>query len=674
MKKYSKVAIVIFIISIILELFVFNFRYFLTLNYNPVEVDNINYSKNIKKDDDNLIISNGDYIELKNINKNVNNIKLDIDFLSSKDYLSYKIYAKDEGNRLYYELPSRYLYKNIEKSKYITLDLSGKAKSLKIEFNLQDNEEISLKINNIFINNTIPIDISYTRLVLTFLGIFILYIISPKSELYKYKIDLKNKFQKLIVVIILIVQAFSFFYVSNANEFIKNLENYSNHTQYKRLAHSFANGKVYIEPNPSDELKKLDNPYDTGYRNKVAKEKGELFEWDTAYYNGKYYVYFGVVPVLVSYLPYHILTGNDLPNQSIVFIVSVIAMFGLFLLLKEIIKRYFPNTSFLLFMILYIFMSFGSGLLLILGYPTLYNVPISFALMFTYFGLYFFLSSIKEDKISKLRIFFGSLCMALVAGCRPQLLLFSFLTIPIFFEEVFKKRTLFSKKSIGATICFVIPYIVVAVFLMYYNYIRFGSVFDFGANYNLTGNDMTRRGFKLDRIGLGLFSYLLQPFNITASFPFLTPSTFTTNFMGTTIREVLYGGCLFASPLLIIGVIFFKFKKIIPKNLFYICLISVISAFLIIIMDTQMAGILPRYMSDFLPFFYLSTIIVILSIFNSKIPKKYLQVILSIILCLIIFTLCYWFLYTFIDQYLYDMLNNSTEFYFKWYYLLQWWL
>lgn len=30
---------------------------------------------------------------------------------------------------------------------------------------------------------------------------------------------------------------------------------------------------------------------------------------------------------------------------------------------------------------------------------------------------------------------------------------------------------------------------------MWYNAARFGSPFDFGANYNLTSNDMTRRGF-----------------------------------------------------------------------------------------------------------------------------------------------------------------------------------
>ena len=140
---------------------------------------------------------------------------------------------------------------------------------------------------------------------------------------------------------------------------------------------------------------------------------------------------------------------------------------------------------------------------------------------------------------------------------------------------MFKKRTLFSKKSIAATICFVIPYIVVAAFLMYYNYIRFGSVFDFGANYNLTGNDMTRRGFNIDRIGLGSFSYLFQPVSLTATFPFLTTTVFTTNYMGTTIRELLFGGLFAISPLLLLGVIFFKFKAMFPsKKLFYICYFS----------------------------------------------------------------------------------------------------
>ena len=44
------------------------------------------------------------------------------------------------------------------------------------------------------------------------------------------------------------------------------------------------------------------------------KETGENYLWDTAYYEGHYYVYFGVVPVLLFYLPFYLVTGANFPT------------------------------------------------------------------------------------------------------------------------------------------------------------------------------------------------------------------------------------------------------------------------------------------------------------------------------------------------------------------------
>lgn len=78
------------------------------------------------------------------------------------------------------------------------------------------------------------------------------------------------------------------------------------------------------------------------------------------------------------------------------------------------------------------------------------------------------------------RLACGSLCMALVAGCRPQLLLLSFGALFLFWPDVFRRRTLFSKRSILQTAALCAPYIIVAAGIMYYNWVRFDSVFDFG--------------------------------------------------------------------------------------------------------------------------------------------------------------------------------------------------
>lgn len=674
-KKLVKTILTCIFISFISEIIIFNFRSMQSLFYQKTVYNNIKISAGIEKEKHTYRIIDGNncYIEIDKINKEVKNLKLDLTISNANKYLIYNTFVSDEGNDVYYELPERYYYPNIKKSKYLILDLSGKAKKIKIKLNGQNTNNFEFKINEIAINNKIPISISWTRLILITLSLLMLYCVRPQSKLYKYKVDFNNIKQKLIIFMVMIIEAFCFYYLLTSNKV--DLTPYSNHSQYQQLTKSITNHKTYLDITPSKEIKEMKNPYDYGYRKKLTKEKNAAFEWDRAYYKGKYYVYFGIVPVLVSYLPVYLITNILLPNSIVIYIVSLLMILGLFLLEKEFVKRYFKNVSFLLFLLIYVWSINCTGLVGILCYPTLYNVPITFALMFTYFGLYFWISSIRDANISKTKIFLGSLCMALVAGCRPQLLVGSFLAFPIFWNKIFKERKLFSKKSIVETLLAIFPFIIVAIFLMYYNKIRFGSIFDFGANYNITGNDMTRRGFKIDRIGLGIFSYLLQPVNIKATFPFLTRTIFTTNYMGTTISEPMFGGLLVANPVLLFGIISPRLKKIIKnKKLFKINIFCLIAGLLLVILDTQMAGILQRYMSDFCWLFSIPTVITILSIFDSNINKKTKKILLEILLILISLAILHQFLYMFDDQLLHDMVNSSTEFYFKWYYLLQWWL
>ena len=60
--------------------------------------------------------------------------------------------------------------------------------------------------------------------------------------------------------------------------------------QYGALAHSLLNGRLDLEADPPAELLALDNPYDAGARD--AAQINDI-HWDHAFYNGRYYVYFG---------------------------------------------------------------------------------------------------------------------------------------------------------------------------------------------------------------------------------------------------------------------------------------------------------------------------------------------------------------------------------------------
>ncbi len=674
-------------IGIILELVVFNFRTIESFAYQPTNLTNKIKLHGMKETEGKIEITNNNdnYIEITSINKKINNIKLDLEIDSFHDYLKYTIYGQDEANHLYFSLPTQYLYPKITRSKYVRLHLSGKSEKIKIIFNDYKNQyayqngynqqPFTFHINKISINEKVPIDISFTRLFLVIAGIIILYSIRPKSSLWKIKMEEKNKKQKLVVATVMTILSLLFFYIINITPQLKNPID-SNQHQYQELTKALANGQLNLDIEVDEKLKEMKNPYDSGYRNELREKKGLTYEWDKAYYKGKYYVYFGIVPVITTYLPFYLLTNHQLPNYLVVLGISILVMIGIFLLLKEIIKQYFPKTSFLLFLILFVWLTITGGLMPILTYPSIYTIPPLYALMFTYFGLYFFLSAEKEGKIRTHRIGLGALSMALVAGCRPQLLLGSCLLIPMYWNKIWKERKLFSKKSIKETLALIIPYFIVAILLMTYNKVRFGSIFDFGANYNLTGNDMTRRGFILDRIGLGIFYLLFHFPTIKATFPFIMTENISTNYMGVTIYEPVYGGLLIVNGLLWLGICFFKFKKLYPKKeLFYLCLTSIISALIILIMDVEMAGILYRYFADFSFLLTIPTVIVVLTLQNSnQVEKQTKQVILTLMLIFIIGSIGYQFLTIFQDYYFRDFINCNPPFYFKWNYLLQWWL
>ena len=59
-------------------------------------------------------------------------------------------------------------------------------------------------------------------------------------------------------------------------------------------------------------MQEMANPYDTAARQQAAPDA----LWDVAYYQGRYYVYFGVIPCLLFQLPFEALTGvRDLAAQ-----------------------------------------------------------------------------------------------------------------------------------------------------------------------------------------------------------------------------------------------------------------------------------------------------------------------------------------------------------------------
>lgn len=613
--KAVKPFLVMFIITLLLEIFVFNFRFWQSIGYDFTPISETAIGEGLVENEDGSFTFNGSansYIEFGYVNMEMDNLYLSISRTDGAPYRQYvRIDIADEGSEVYYSLPEREVVSSVERSKYIKFNANGVVKKMRINLEPEtvydlgmkavgtNDQEYNIKIDSVQINKSVPFFFVPLRVLGILLVLMLIYSLRYNTYAYNYRLDPASKGQRAAFAALIAINILFavFIYFSNKFYFYLDRDVYSN------LAQALLQGHFDLPMlEPSQGLLDMSNPYDSNLRGSLGVE----YYWDYAFFEGKYYVYFGIVPCLLLFLPVRALLGVDLPVNLAMLIFTIIYIIVGFRFIYAMAKRYFKRIPFVTFLMMAELFVFCSGLTAALFRNDLYAIPGITALTFTMLGIDLWLSGIDRqgNVLSRTKILLGSLCMALVAGCRPQLLVGSFFAIFIFMRTAFARRAMFAKNkdSLINTAVFVLPYVVVAAFLMYYNYARFGSVFDFGANYNLTTNDMTKRGFRLDRIPYGIFMFLFQFPKITSRFPFLNPCDNFTQYMGVTIYECVYGGLFVIMPVLLwnFAAYFGKTKRFLRRRkLFAAILICHIFAFIILVADINMAGIVFRYGIDF---------------------------------------------------------------------------
>ncbi len=600
------------ILALLLEVTVFQYRTYLTLGNDPIEVSPKVYAGGVQNADGSFTVEETLKLKTDNMEEDVNSLRLSFSIENGDGeedpYASYvAIYARDEANEDYYIVGERNVLEKVPSTGDMILHLSGKMHSMVVIFSADEGETV--RVDEMTLNPRIPMRFSALRLLLAFLTILWLRMAVRPTE--------KKMHEKGILAAVILLQIGLFTGAVLLNPIYREVP-WEHHMQYHKLAVALSEGHLYLDEVPPTSLLTMENPYDFDSRDRILENTGEECLWDVAYYHGAYYVYFGVVPVLVFYLPWYLVTGTAFPTWVGILIVGILLIVGTFWLTYELRRKYFPKVPFMTWILTTLMMINGCGALTIMRRPDYYSLPILMGVALSVYGIAFWLSSLEETKVNGWKLAAGCLCMALVAGCRPQLLLGSFLIFPIFWNAVFKNRQLFSRDSRGKTTAAILMYAVVAACLMIYNYKRFGSVFDFGANYNLTTNDMTKRGVELGRIPYALFTYLFQLPAVSAAFPYILEVMHKTTYLGKTISEGTFGGFFTVNLIpfaafLVMGhrMWFAENGKMTEsgKRMYGMAGLSLLSGIVIVIADAEAAGILQRYYSDFGWLFYIGGII-----------------------------------------------------------------
>ena len=303
--------------------------------------------------------------------------------------------------------------------------------------------------------------------------------------------------------------------------------------QYDRMGEALLQGHLYIDNGDIDPaLEAMENPYDT----KARKKLGVKYHWDEAYYNHHYYMYFGVVPTIILFIPFKLLTGTALLSYQATQIFAASTIIGLFYLFYLFSKRFFQNFPFSL----YLLFSSAFSVLSIsysIAFPALYcTAIISGVCMMVWSIVCYFKSAQSENEHlrSNLYLFWGAVLGALAFGCRPPVALANIFVLAVIWS-IYHNCLVDRKAKIGKILLIIVPYFVIGVMLMLYNYARFGNVFEFGQSYQLTLADQHLyrsfwETFDIRKTVIATFlNFYLVP-SFSDNFPFIQPCGVFFNF------------------------------------------------------------------------------------------------------------------------------------------------
>jgi hypothetical protein len=489
------------------------------------------------------------------------------------------------------------IYNGLPFTNYISFNGCGKFSELKVYF--------SGDISEIAINRQIPLYFSGLRLISVSCLIFAVIVFMRKKLrakaayfLFEYRFDPTSKKQNLIYVFLIILLLFFSWFCAftSSTKFSREHQPSQQYNQF--LVDALLAGRTNLEHGNPEKLLKAERPYDTkwlmnnGYENEV--------DWmpDWVWYEGKHYCYFGVVPAVLLYIPYKVFTGNYLSNHAGIFLFMAIAVIFMALLWRHCVKRYMPNARFAFYMLAFFALFFSGGLFGPLRFTRFYSIVSSAGFMFVVAGIFLLLKSIENEKTKLNTLFFACLCFALAVGCRPNLVLVS-LMVPIF---------LWKRRSWKLLALVAIPYIMVAIPLCYYNYIRFGSIFDFGFKYNMTNLNTAAHSLmdpigKIVRIFVASICYLFNVNVYSLTFPYVECIPQHNWFKYPVVRFHDKGCGMINFPIVLCLFYFVKsiFARCKPKT-FLISSTFLVIAAIIIFLDSLLVGVSGRYTIDFARF------------------------------------------------------------------------
>lgn len=282
---------------------------------------------------------------------------------------------------------------------------------------------------------------------------------------------------------------------------------------YHLLTDAFLAGRVSLEWQPPPQLLALPDPYDP-----VSNAPWRVCH-DCSLFEGKYYLYFGVAPVLTLFLPFRLLTGFHLAEKHAAltfFWGSVVLQSVLVLFLA---RRFCPRAGRPTRALLLLLVAFSSFQPFILRRVLVYEVPPAAGAFFVSGALLCLLAGTAAERPSATRLLLGSLCLGLAVASRPHHVLVAPLLVLLLVWLCRRPEWKGRELRLGAAL--LLPLALCCLGIAAYNQHRYGRFWEFGQTYILdAANHPRTEYFSLEYIPSHLLLSLIVPPSMDFDFPF----------------------------------------------------------------------------------------------------------------------------------------------------------
>ncbi|MBR3446583.1 MAG: hypothetical protein IKH27_02100 [Oscillospiraceae bacterium] len=421
------------------------------------------------------------------------------------------------------------------RSKTIPCNFSGTVYDLRISFDTANGETVT--VSSVEINRPIGVHVSLTRLLLMMLLCAAVWFCCAPGRLPKKSLKPLAGILTACLLIFATYMTNMYRYTIPGHSIKNDLQSHSGNQISQEIVDAFEAGEVTLSQTPNAEILALENPYDGSQR----EASGAYYLWDHLLYDGKYYSYYGIAPVLVLFLPYHMLTGYYFPSVWAVWLFAVIGIIFLTKLYLAAMERYAPkDTPVSLQLIGLAMVQFSSGIFFTLYNSSFYEIAQASGFVFVTAGAYFMIASnvVGEGKIRYGKLAASAACLSMGVLCRPTLAVYCVAALLFIWAgfrkklrayqnmtDALKKQMPKLKYYLPYFVSALLPFAVIGSVQVWYNWVRFGNPLDFGIQYSLTINDFTHAQYHTHLALLGIYSYLLAPPEFIERFPFFRAGT-----------------------------------------------------------------------------------------------------------------------------------------------------